>query len=183
VRSVTPVELLVLKRPDFDRLVRERFAIVGKLGGELERERLLGAMPLFADLSPDELRTLADRLTELELPAGQPVVRQGEPGDAFYLVARGQLAVQVEPGDESASGPAEPHQVTVLGPGEHFGELSLLSDQPRSASVVTLTHSRLFVLRKADFDRLLRSNAEASPGLELVASRRRLDLQRFARAQ
>jgi CRP-like cAMP-binding protein len=175
VRATTPLDLLMLGRADFDRLVRERYTTPGPLGAALERERLLVAMPLFADLDPRELGALAARLEPLELAAGQEVVRQGEPGDRFYLIRDGQLAVLV-----AEQGQA-PRQVASLGPGEYFGEIALLHDQPRSATVTTVVASRLFALRKVHFDALLREHRAAGRDLELVASRRQRDQARKAR--
>ena len=177
VRAVTPLQLLVLGRADFDRLVRERFALIDRLKPALARQRLLAAMPLFAGLQPGELDALAARLEEQELPAGALVVRQGEPGDRFYLVREGDLVVSV------TNEQRQPQPIARLGPGEYFGEIALLRDQPRSATVATLTPTRLFVLRKDDFDALLWGRGETARQLELVASRRRLDLGSRAGAQ
>jgi CRP-like cAMP-binding protein len=134
-------------------------------------------MPQFASLQPAELDALTPRLEELSLPAGRVVVRQGEPGDRFYLVRDGELSVSLR--DEHG----RERQVARLGPGEYFGEIALLLDQPRTATVTTWSATRLFVLRKSDFDALLSRPGETSRELELVASRRRLDLGSRSGAQ
>ena len=177
IRAVTPLELLVMDRPDFDRLVRERYAVVSRIGGELERERLLADLPLLADLAPSELSRLADKLEPVTFPAGEAVVRQGEPGDALYLVCEGRLRVVV-----SVDG--QERELARLGPGEYFGEMALLYDQPRSATVTCVEPTRLYRLRKADFDWLLSEAAAAGHELERVSSRRRrVELESAARAQ
>jgi CRP-like cAMP-binding protein len=170
VRALTLVELLTLRRADFDRLLREQFSLLDKLGPALERERLLSAIPLFSGLSPRELAMLTHSLTELAAEPGQVVVQQGALGDSFYLVVEGRLAVTVD----DSSGAAR--TVARLGPGEYFGEMALLQDQPRSATVTAEVPSLLLVLHKAGFERLLWRQNSANRDLQLVASRRRLDL-------
>jgi CRP-like cAMP-binding protein len=71
-------------------------------------------------------------------------VTQGEPGDAFYAIRSGRVDV-IRDGQ----------QVTRLGPGDHFGEIALLNDQPRNASVVAHTSVRAFQLSREGFDRVI----------------------------
>jgi MFS family permease len=101
---------------------------------------LLRSLPLFAPLGAPELEGLAHGLHETSVPAGTAVVREGEPGDRFYVVAEGELEV-----DAGGS------ELRHLRRGDGFGEIALLRDVPRTATVTARTDSRLYALGKACF--------------------------------
>lgn len=107
------------------------------------RQRELGALrqvPLFGPLSPLELEQLAAATVSLSEPAGSEVIRQGDRGDRFYVVAEGVLDVYVDF-----------QLVATLGPGGSFGEIALLRDVPRTATVRARTDVELYALERADF--------------------------------
>jgi MFS family permease len=106
----------------------------------VERLELLGANPIFAPLPEPTLERLADALEEVRAAAGKEVVRQGEPGDLFYLVKDGTLDVYVDG-----------RKVQTLGPGESFGEIALLRDVPRTATVRAQSDAELYALERRDF--------------------------------
>jgi hypothetical protein len=101
---------------------------------------LLRSLPLFAPLGAPTLEGLARGLLELKVPAGTAVVREGEPGDRFYVIAEGELAV-------TAAG----QELRKIGRGEGFGEIALLEDVPRTATVTAGTEARLYALDKLSF--------------------------------
>jgi MFS family permease len=105
-----------------------------------ERLALLRGNSIFAALPAPTLEQLADRLQEVRVPAGDVIVRQGETGDRFYLIEAGSVAVAVDgkPGNE-------------LGPGEGFGEIALLRDVPRTATVTARTDAVLYALERDAF--------------------------------
>jgi CRP-like cAMP-binding protein len=86
------------------------------------------------------LERLASQLRPLTVPAGAVVIRQGDHGDLFYLVESGRLRVTVD----GARG-------RELGPGDSFGEIALLRDVPRTATVEAETEARLQTLEREDF--------------------------------
>jgi MFS family permease len=101
---------------------------------------LLRSMPLFAPLAPPTLERLALDAVPLRLPASSDVIVQGDEGDRFYVVAEGSLSAIR---DEMAVG--------TLGAGDGFGEIALLRDVPRTATVRSLTSVRLFALERDAF--------------------------------
>lgn len=101
---------------------------------------LLRVVPMFAPLPGATLERLARNLERLEVPAGAAIVRQGEAGDRYYVIADGEVSVAV---DGSL--------VREQGPGEGFGEIALLRDVPRTASVVAIGPVVLYALDREAF--------------------------------
>jgi hypothetical protein len=106
----------------------------------VEAIRLLRSQPMFAALPPPEIEGLARQMIELRLPRGAEVIREGDAGDRFFLVADGR--VEVTKGGVS---------LAMMGPGEGFGEIALLRDVPRTASVTAATELRLYGLDREAF--------------------------------
>jgi MFS family permease len=106
-----------------------------------ERELgLLRGLPLFAPLPPATLEHLARNLVRVPAAAGTEVTRQGDVGDRFYLVDEGQLDVTIDG-----------RVASTLGPGDHFGEIALLRDVPRTATVTARTDASLLALERNEF--------------------------------
>jgi CRP-like cAMP-binding protein len=120
---------------------------------------LLRQLPLFMSLAPCELEALAMRLEPFDADAGSAVVRTGDAGECFYLVAHGTLAVQI--GGQT---------VRTLAHGDGFGEVALLREIPRTADVVAVEPSRLYALHKAEFVAAVATHpAAAIEGERIVA--------------
>lgn len=111
---------------------------------------------LFGDLGADARAALANHVQWTEIAAGEVLMRQGLPGDAAYLSVSGRLRVYLE-GDDGAR-----RAVRELGRGELIGEISLVSGEPRSATVVAIRDSVLARLDRARFDELLARSPQAS---------------------
>jgi MFS family permease len=122
---------------------------------------LLRSLPLFAPLPPPTLEYLAGRLVRKRFEAGKTILTRGERGDAFFVIAEG--TVEVAPAD----GP-----VRQLGPGEHFGEIALLRDVPRTATVVATTDVELLELPGEDFVEAVTGNADVLRAADLVVGAR-----------
>lgn len=116
----------------------------------VEAAELLDRLPLFDDIPIDVLDDLAGRVTLRRHNAGEPVVRQGDTADAFYVVRNGTLAVIEEDRETSTE-----RKLRTLGRGESFGELGLIDSAPRAVTVRALEKVEVFAIDKATFDRLL----------------------------
>jgi MFS family permease len=106
----------------------------------VEQLELLRGNAIFAPLPAPTLEQLAEALEEVRAAAGEEVVRQGAPGDLFYLVKEGTLDVYVDG-----------RRVQTLGPGESFGEIALLRNVPRTATVQARDDAALYALERRDF--------------------------------
>ena len=118
---------------------------------------MLAGMPLFQSLDRQQILNLVARATEQGVTAGNVLVQQGEPSDFVYVVLSGQVRVV----QATFENPLVGQVLGDLGYGEIFGELGILIDQPRSATVVAVAHTRCLALPMEDFLQVLRS----SPGL------------------
>lgn len=133
-------------------------------------QQLLRHSPLCQGLTADEIRQLIDSLRGVSAPAGEPVFRQGETGRSMYVIAEGRVRVML-------SQPNAPERLLeYLGPGDHFGDMALLADNVRPATITPVVDSRLMELDQEGFNRLLRR----VPGFAANLSRalvRRLQLE------
>lgn len=111
------------------------------------------------DLDPDALALLHERFEWVEVTGGETLIEQGAPGDSMYLSVSGRLRAYVN--DEHG----KPSPVREMGRGQAFGEMSLYTDEPRSATVVAIRDSLLVRLNKAHFSDLLASNHQLSMAL------------------
>jgi putative ABC transport system ATP-binding protein len=100
----------------------------------------LRPIDLFKTLTPRQLTDVAERMTKRHFSAGEIIIREGEPGEEFMLISEGEVEViRAE------------HEVARLGPGDFFGEVALISGEPRNATVVAVTEVDTYVLGKTDF--------------------------------
>jgi cAMP-dependent protein kinase regulator len=149
VRSIEPCVLWSLDRGHFERWVRDRYEIAARIRASAEERSELASLPFFRGLEPQELDQIAARLIRRQVPAGEAVFREGDPGDAYYIVRQGQAEVAIG---------GEP--VRRLGRGDGFGDLALLYGRPRSATVTAATDLVLAGLRRSDFAQLVRASGE-----------------------
>jgi CRP-like cAMP-binding protein len=116
-------------------------------GGNAALARELRRVPLFGDLPQGDALAVFDALSEVEAGAGTVVCRRGEPGDCVYIVEEGAVEARIGLGPDGVT-------LRRLGPGDVFGEMSLLTGEPRSADNVVVADAVLWVLDRADFQAL-----------------------------
>jgi CRP/FNR family cyclic AMP-dependent transcriptional regulator len=115
---------------------------------------VLRSVPLFASFSEEPLRMLTTVVTRRSVTRGTIIMAAGDPTDSLYIVLSGRLKVMMsdEDGKEVI--------LSILGPGEFFGEMGLIDDAPRSASVVAIEACELLSINRRDFKKCLAENFE-----------------------
>jgi MFS family permease len=126
-----------------------------------ERLALLSSIGIFEVLPQFTLELLARELAALSVPAGTTVISEGDKGDRFYLIASGQAAVS-----------KGERLLATLGAGEYFGEIALLRDVPRTATVVAESDMDLFALERAEFLSAVTGSATSATALGGVVDQR-----------
>jgi signal-transduction protein with cAMP-binding, CBS, and nucleotidyltransferase domain len=137
---------------------------------EIERLMLLRQVPMFADLAPDDLDEVAAVVVEQHLQIGQDVCKEGDVGDAVFLLVKGKVRVFTGGGDRPE------RTLSELGPGACIGEMAVFDAAPRSATVRAVERTRLLVVPGAEFKALLVERPEISTAIiaELVRRMRGL---------
>jgi CRP-like cAMP-binding protein/Zn-dependent protease len=138
----------------------------------VEASELIDALPMFEDIPVDALNDLAGRVRLRSIAVGQPVFRQGDRPDAFYVVRSGVLEVVEEETDSGAE-----RQIRTLSRGESFGELGLVSGAPRAATIRAIQEAQLFEVDKGTFDHLLADMVQVpdfEPTLQQMVELRKL---------
>ncbi|MFM8998851.1 MAG: cyclic nucleotide-binding domain-containing protein [Actinomycetota bacterium] len=125
------------------------------------RVALLRRIPMFAPLPPLGLEGVARSLVPTEVPAGGEVIRQGDVGDRFYILAAGRLSIR-----------KEGVEVATCDPGGYVGEIALLRDVPRTATVIALEDSLLLALDRAPFLEAVTGHPQSRAVAEDVADAR-----------
>ena len=115
---------------------------------------MLKAVPLFSSFPEDQLRMLASVVNRRSVSRSNTVMASGDPTDSLYIVLSGRLKVMMSD--------AEGKEVilSILSAGEFFGEMGLIDDSPRSASVVAIEPCELLAIAKRDFKKCLAENFE-----------------------
>ena len=129
-------------------------------------EQRLAEVPLFAGLSKKELRTIAHLATYLEEPAGAVLTSEGESGNEFIIVLEG--AVEVQQGGEV---------IATRGAGDYFGEIALMDDRPRTATIVAKTAVEIEVIGRQEFTGMLAEVPELAGKIMATMAERLADLE------
>jgi len=137
-----------------------------RLQNEDVRCRILAGVPLFRALTEGQLHKLAEGMEVRRLVEGRVMMRKGESSDCMYVIAEGALEVMAELGDSMTV-------IATLWPGEWVGEMSLLTGEPRNATVVARATSVVYVIGKPVMADLFERNPELIPVLAEIAGRRR----------
>jgi len=128
------------------------------------RLALLRSLPIFAPLSVPSLERVASRLIPIEAPSGTEIVRQRDPGDRFYILESGRVTV-------SKNG----RKVATLEEGDFFGEIALLREIPRTATVTALADTILYALERDDFLEAVTGHPQSIEAADAVTRARLAD--------
>jgi CRP-like cAMP-binding protein len=127
-----------------------------------EKLELLRSVPLFGDLDQRSLEAIGVLAHELQLPADHVLMREGEPGTTFYVIADGTVRVE-------RAGAA----VRSMTAGGFLGEIALLEHGPRTATATCVTDCRLLAIEHREFDRLMLAFPHLHRRIEAAVTRRR----------
>jgi signal-transduction protein with cAMP-binding, CBS, and nucleotidyltransferase domain len=135
---------------------------LGKRGAEI-----LGQVPLFAGLSRRHLRQIAEHADEIGFRKGETIVEEGRPGGSFFVIVEGE--VRVTRGSRT---------IARMGPGEFFGEISLLDGGPRTATVTAETPVTAVRVFKRSFDKVVTQEPGVASRILTVVARRLREAER-----
>lgn len=159
VRALTPMRLLAFGEATFWNELAGPIAWRTRVRESLQEREMLARVPLFADMTSRKLDLLAVKLEVIEVPAGKAVVRKGEIGRDFYIV-RGGTFVAVD----------GRRKLREMRTGDFFGEIALLRDTPRTATVSAPGGGTVWRLARQDFEELLGRYLELEDEFEKVAT-------------
>jgi len=134
---------------------------------------ILASVPLFRKCTPEQLNALVQHASEQVYPSGHVVTRQGEPSENLWVLLSGRVRVV----EATADGQAE-MLLGELGKAEIFGELGILRDQPRSATVIAVDRTQCLVIRQRDFMAVLQESPELANALLRIVAGRLYDADR-----
>ena len=136
-------------------------------------QELLNQIPLFRELSDQDLDRLSLAIRRLSLKKGAVLFRKGDEGTSLYIVKQGKIKIVLPSrlGDEVI--------VTIFSEGDFFGELSLFDGQPRSADALSLEPSEIYILNRSDFLAFLQSNITAMKSILSQLAKRLRDTDDF----
>jgi CRP-like cAMP-binding protein len=129
--------------------------------GKDERVARLRTVPLFAGCSDKQLAFIATRVEELDFPAGKVLTEEGKTGGDFFIILSGNADVR-----------RRGNTMNRMGPGDFFGEIALLDQGPRSATVVTTTPMRALVLGPGQFQDVLQQDADIARQMLYAVTKR-----------
>jgi len=138
-----------------------------------ERGRLLGGVDLFAGLSDEARREIAGAIRSRTFGDGESIVRQGEPGESMFIIASGRAVVALEP---------DRREVATIEGGGYFGEMSLLTGEPRTATVIARGDTVVLEIGADLFRHLGMTSPQAIEQVGVAAAARRIELEKVRAA-
>lgn len=162
---------LVNNQGGFLRKSATTFTYLRRRKQKLYREifEKLSRVPLFQSLPPGEIQGILPHVSTRNFAKGQVLLRQGDPGDSLFIIDEGTVDILQADGAE--------RRIATLGPDDVFGEMALLTGQPRSATAVAIEPTKVWILYKIHFDALLHSSPELAQTVRELVSTRIADLQ------
>jgi small-conductance mechanosensitive channel/CRP-like cAMP-binding protein len=139
-------------------------------------EKVLASVDIFDPLTVEERDAVVRALVKYAYAPGEVIIRRGDPGDSMFIICRGRVEVQLP------SNNGDLKQVAVLEPGNFFGEMALLTGEPRNADVYALDEVEVLEIRKPIIQQLFDDNAGLAEALSHRITERQAELNEHARA-
>ncbi|MGW8226978.1 MAG: cyclic nucleotide-binding domain-containing protein [Anaerolineales bacterium] len=165
VRADTPATTLTLDYSDFNQCVRQYINLANEVDENVKYSWLLRGMPIFDELPSQELDQLATLLEPKTLAAGEILFEEGDQGDRFYIVESGEVIISREIDGEQV-------EISRREAGEYFGEIALLQNRPRTATVAASIDTRLLSLKAEHFQQLTSHFMQLGATISRTSSRR-----------
>lgn len=145
------------------------YALARKQADANERIKLLAACDLMRHLPAEQIERILPCIRERKLKAGEILFKAGDPGDALYIVTRGKVEVLAKgaPGTDTPGS-----AIALVGEGHAFGEMSLLSGGPRTATIRAVEDTDLLAIGKDDFDRLVAADHQLAEAVKRISHQR-----------
>ena len=163
VEAMADTEVLEITKQDLEEIIKE-FPPVSEVLFKFYKERVLDSLlatsSLFRSFPPQERKKILSNFKMETFPAGATVLEEGAPGDSLYIIKTGQVEVF------TLDVKGAPMTLAQLREGDFFGEISLLTGRPRSASIKVLQPAELLRLAKNDFDQIIENHPEIKQILE-----------------
>lgn len=181
VRRVISLDLAGAVRPSRTglRLAGRRLVELYSLRRHLRSRRRWGRVGVFSPLDDDVFKGLRQYMEERTYEAGSVIIRQGDPADEFFVVLSGSVQVEheelLEPDDTSGEATRQYTVIAELGAGDYFGEMALLTNTKRAASVVVTERCRVLALSHGAFELYLEESIAAALRVREVALNRQRD--------
>ena len=170
VAAVTKSQILEMAKEDMDTVIEEFPRIKDvllKFYKERVMDNLLAKSPLFGHLTQDERISVMDSFEHREIPSGDIIVKEGDPGDSMFLIKSGEVVVRtVNPMSK------ELVELARLRGGDFFGEVSLVKNKPRTATVIAEVDSELMELSRDSFQDIAESHPEIHKAIEQTIEKR-----------
>lgn len=155
----------------------EKVAIGDRTAAKAEILETLGRVDMFAALPSEVKNDLAGRMSVLEFAAGEVIVRQGDPPGPMYIIKEGQCSVSVSHGGGLPAGQAgTPVEVARLGTGQFFGEMSVLTGSPRTATIKAISDLVCYEIDKGDMKAIFFRYPDTLAGVSAVLEKRQGEL-------
>jgi zinc transporter ZupT len=145
------------------------YALARKQADTAERIKLLAKSDLMRHLPAEQIEQILPCIQDRQLKAGEILFRAGDAGDALYIIVRGKIEVLT---DAAHQGNAACSAIAVLGEGHAFGEMSLLSGEPRTATIRAAEDTNLLRIAKQDFEQLVAADPELAEAVQRISHQR-----------
>ena len=165
VRAEIPVSTLTLDYSDFNMCVRQYINLASQVDENVKYSWLLRGMPIFDELSSEKLDQLAASLKPEPLEEGNVLFREGDQADKFYIVESGEVVI-------SRNVDGEEIEISRREPGEYFGEIALLQNRPRTATITASIDTCLLGLQAEHFQELTSHFMQLGETISRTSSRR-----------